>query len=278
MNNLPNCKKLEIRSSSVEGYGVFATDPIPKGEILEEVPFVLFPRYTSLAKSMYDLLNASGFLAQKEKHADNLRANLKFKEPEKFYFKWFPPIKADGDQPFYSVLPLGYGPIYNSSNTDNNADWKVNEKTFIFRAERDIAKDEEIRTFYGYFVAQDGATFNCDHVFNLAVDSFEGKNRVRRVRFDSIHSEQSKQTPSHFKITQLISESKNGLAITRIAGLLPSGEEKEGVDIPEDSPSRFIYERLAGFKKSPFPIVKIDFSFEHKDDGSPRTESVTFQK
>ena len=278
MSNLPNCKKLEVRSSPLEGYGVFATEAIAKGEVLEEVPFILFPRYTHLVKSMYELLNASGFLAQKEKHADNLRANLKFKEPEKYYFKWFPPVQADGDQPSYSVLPLGYGPIYNTSNTDNNAEWKVTEKTFIFRADRDIAKDEEIRTFYGYFVTEDGGTFNCDAVFDLAIDQFEGKSRVRKVRFDSVHSEQSKQSPSHFKITQLISESKSGLSIVRMGALLTNGEEKDTIEIPEDSSSRFIYQKLAEARKSSFPVIRFDFSFEHKDDGSPRTESVTFQK
>ncbi len=278
MSNLPNCKRLEVRSSPVEGFGVFATESIAKEEILEEVPFVLFPRYTLLGKSVYDLLNASGFLAQKEKHSDNLRANLKFKDPDKYYFKWFPPVISEGEQLHYSVLPLGFGPIYNTSNTDNNANWTVTEKTFIFRADRDIAKDEEIRTFYGYFVAQDGATFPCESVFNLAIDSFEGKSRIRKVRFDSTHSEQSKQTPSHFKVTQLVSESKNGLAIPRMAVLLASGEEKESIDIPADSSSRFIYQKLAEARKSPFPIIRIDFSFEHKDDGSPRTESVTFQK
>ena len=278
MSNLPNCKRLEVRSSSIEGYGVFATEPIAKGEILEEVPFVLFPRYTALGKAVYDLLNASGFIAQKETHADNLRANLRFKDPLKYYFKWFPPVRIEGDQLHYSVLPLGFGPIYNTSNTDNNADWKIAEKTFTFSAVRDIAKDEEIRTFYGYFVTQEGASFGCETVFNLAMDKYEDKSIVKRLRFDSPHSEQMQQTPSHYKISQLISESKSGLTIARIAGLLPSEEEKEAIDIPEDSPSLFIYQKLVEFKKSPFPMIKIYFSFEQEDDGSPRTESVTFQK
>ena len=276
--NLPNCKRLEVRASSVEGFGVFATEPIFKGEILEEVPFVLFPRYTGLGKAVYDLMNASGFMAPNEQHSDNLRANLKFKDPEKYYFKWFPPVQTGTNPSFYNVLPLGFGPIYNTSNTDNNADWKVTERTFIFHAERDIAKDEEIRTFYGYFVAEDGAIFTCDFVFNLAIDLVEGRGRVRKIKFDSIQSAQTKQTPSHFKVSQLISESKNGLTIARIAALLPDGEEKGNVEMPLDSSSRLLYQKLGEFKQSPYPMVKIDFQYEHKDDGSLRTESVTFQK
>jgi hypothetical protein len=94
---LSNCGKLEIRESPVEGFGIFANSPINKGEVLEEVPFILFPRHTNLSKSLYDFLNGGKWINDREKYIENLRLNLKFKEPEKYYFKWSPQVQLEGD-------------------------------------------------------------------------------------------------------------------------------------------------------------------------------------
>jgi len=180
---LTHCHRLEVRDSPIEGFGVFATDFIPAGTVLEEVPFVLFPRYTNVANGFYNFLQLNNFLSDKEKHLENLRQNLGFKEPEKYFFKWHPKVQFDGDS-MYTVLPLGFGPVYNSSNTNNNADWVINDRTFTFSAERDIQKDEEIKTFYGYFMAENGATHDCDTVFNFALDpDKEGRIALYALRF-----------------------------------------------------------------------------------------------
>jgi hypothetical protein len=276
---LPHCKKLEVRESPIEGFGVFATDDIARGEILEETPFVLFPRYHNLAKPIYDLLNSTGFISSKEKYTENLRQNLKFKEPEKYYFKWFPPVSLEGEMTAYTVLPLGFGPIYNTSNTDNNAGWQVKEKTFVFRAERDIKKDEEIRTFYGYFVGNDGAIFNCDVVFNLGIDTHDGKPVVKMARFGTVEQfEAAKLNPAFNRVAQILAISKNGLQVKRLGALLPNGEEKVAFDVPLDIPLTPIYQKIAEFRNSQFPLVRIVFEYENKDNGLVQTEAIIFKK
>lgn len=280
MNNvLPNCKKIEIRSSPIEGFGVFATDDITKGEILEEVPFVLFPRYTNLSKQLFDVLSGAGFISSKEKYYDNLRHNLKFKDPEKYYFKWFPQVGLEGDPIAYTVLPLGNGPIYNTANVENNAGWTVKERTFEFKAERDIKKDEEIRTFYGYFVTENGLIFNCESVFNLAFDAFDGQNRVKMIRFGAIEQfEANKGNPTFVRLTHLFNVASNGLFLQKIVALLPSGEEKVAFDFPTNAPLSLIYHKLAEFKGSQFPLFKLTFQYENKETKAIEEESLVFRK
>jgi len=274
---LPFCKKIEVRESAIEGFGVFATDDIKAGEVLEEIPFVLFPRYHALAKPLYDLLNQTGFLSSKEKYHENLRQNLRFKEPDKYYFKWFPPVSLDGEM--FTVLPLGFGPIYNTSNTNNNAGWQLKEKTFVFRAERDIQKDEEICTFYGYFVGHDGAIFNCEQVFNLGIDKYEGRHVMKMVRFSTIEQfEAARSNPSYNRLAQLLSVSKDGLYIRRLAAMIPTGEEKVAFDIPIDIPTTPLYQKIQEFRNSQFPLCRITFEWINKENGTVQSEGVIFKK
>ena len=280
MSTLPNCKKLEVRNSPIEGFGVFATDTISKGEVLEEVPFILFPRHTNISRQLYDMLGNNGFLSSKEKYYDNLRQNLKFKDPEKYYFKWFPQIPYDGDPIAFTVLPLGFGPIYNTANVDNNAGWRIKEKTFEFIAEKDIQKEEEIRTFYGYFVTENGTVYNCESVFNLAFDSFEGQPRLKMVRFGSIEQyEAGKQNQSYIRLAQLFNVAENGLFLQRIAAVLPPNpEEKAAFDFPTDAPLSLIYNKLAEFRQSPFPLFKLTFQWKNKETQNIDTEIVVLRK
>ena len=86
MKILANCGKLEIRQSPVEGcYGVFATDDIPAGTILEEFHFVLFP-HNNISEGIYNFLVSQKFISDREKYLENLRINLKFKNPDKVLF------------------------------------------------------------------------------------------------------------------------------------------------------------------------------------------------
>jgi hypothetical protein len=276
---LQNCKKIEVRDSPVEGFGVFATDDIKAGEVLEEIPFILFPRHTNLSKVLYDTITNAGFGSPKEQYFENLRVNLKFKDPEKYYFKWMPPQPLNGEAITYTVLPLGFGPIYNTSNTDNNAGWMIREKTFIFKADRDIKKDEEIRTFYGYFVGQDGSIFNCNTVFNLGFDTFNGKTKMRMVRFSTVQDfESSKQNPIFVRLSQLLTESVDGLTLVNVSASLMTGEEKASMNVSDDIPLNTLYQKLLEFYQSPLPIIKMIFKYQDKATGAERAEGVAFKK
>lgn len=279
MSALPHCNRIEVRNSPVEGFGVFATADIKAGEILEEIPFILFPRYTALGKGIFDFLSNSGYLAQREKYFENLRGNLRFKDPEKYYFKWFPQVGFEGDPIAYTVLPLGNGPIYNTSNVDNNAGWQVKEKTFIFRAEKDIKKDEEIRTFYGYFVSQDGNIYNCDQVFNLALEYYEGVVKCKMIRFASVEQfEAGKQNPAFIRLGQLFTLAKDGCFISRIAAILPTGEEKASTDFAPNVPMNILYQKLLEFRSSQFGLFKITFKYTDINSGLEQSEVIVFKK
>jgi hypothetical protein len=275
---LTNCGKLEVRESPIEGYGVFAVSDIKAGEVLEEVPFVLFPRHTNISKGLYDFLSNNKFVSERERSLDNLRLNLKFKDPEKYYFKWHPTHQTEGECMF-TVLPLGYGPIYNTSNTANNADWRIMETTFIFRAEKDIAKDEEIRTFYGYFIGEDGSTFNCDLVYNMAIDRIDGVNRLKNFRFGTLVSfDVGKANPAYLKINQLVNQSLHGVVIKQIVGLQVDGKEITGFTVPHDIPLSQLYIKLAEFKQHFTPVTAFVLEYEQKADGKISQETILVKK
>lgn len=282
MRILERCPHIEIRNSPIEGFGVFATEDIPAGTLLEEVPFVLFPRYVGLAKDIFQILSANGWVSGKEKYLENLRDNLGFKHPDKYFFKWHPPVSLDGDS-MYTVLPLGYGPVYNTSNTNNNADWKMLKDTFTFRAEKDIEKGEEILTFYGYFLGDDGAIFDCDLVFNFAIDMVEGPNgkvhKVKMLRFGNLSSYQSQRNnPAALKVNTLITKSVDGLTIKSCVVMLGNGTPTASADINEMMPLTPLYSRLAEAKNHPAPIVKFIFEYKDKVTHQLITDEITWKK
>ena len=132
MDRLYNCGKLEVKTSTIpnSGFGVFATDDIKCGEILEECRYLPYPKHITFFKDYRFWLNP-----KKDKHA----------------------------------VVLGYGSLYNSSKPKQNAWWvgpsapkefkygavTVTRKyldSFTFFAIRDIKKGDEIFTYYGYKV------------------------------------------------------------------------------------------------------------------------------
>ncbi len=277
---LQNCGKLEIRQAEDGEFGVYAKENISKDETLEAVPFICFPNFTQLGKSVYDLINSNGFLNPKQKYAENLRQNLKFKHPEQFYFRWSPSVSVDGEPLSYLALPAGFSFVYNSKNTSNNASWRTTEKTFIFKAERDIAKDEEITTFYSYFLGQDGAIFNCQEVFNLALDPFEGRIKCQMIRFsDASMYENAKQNPIYIKVAQLLGAAKDGLTIKQISAVLPNGEEKGNFDFAPELTLTQVYSKIQEYYRSPFSQIKITFEYLDKNNGDAVVvDSVIFRK
>jgi SET domain-containing protein len=108
--------KIEIRKSSIHGWGIFAKEDIKSGEILEEVPFVILP----ISKG----------------EVTSLLVDYRFNFPTGNW-KW-------------QVLPFGFAGLYNHSD-NANAGWQTDEENeiFVFKTNRNINKNEEICTYYG---------------------------------------------------------------------------------------------------------------------------------
>lgn len=112
--NFPPPTKVRIYESPGKGLGVFATEKILKGEIIETCHLIT--------------LNAS--------FDSNILEDYRFMYPKNIGLEM--------------VIPLGLGCIYNHSNTPN-ADWIDHPewKAFNFISIKDIEPGEEICTYYG---------------------------------------------------------------------------------------------------------------------------------
>jgi uncharacterized protein len=112
--------RIEVRSSSVHGLGVFAKELIKKNEIFESSPVIIFSQYTMT----YLHESAEG------------RSLL-----HDYVFSWF-----EGEVAF----AMGYGSVYNHSNDNANASHRMNSNTpgIEFVAKRDIQPNEEILIHY----------------------------------------------------------------------------------------------------------------------------------
>ena len=261
-NELIISRKIQVKKSPIEGFGVFALEDIAEGEILEEVPFVLMPKYTSLGKVFHDFSNSVGYCASKNKFYENLRQNLGFKEPEKYYFTWAPPQSdMSGEKITFQVLPFGFGCIYNTSNAKNNAGWRVDKDTFTFYTTKSIKAGDEIRTFYGYFVDDSSRNWNVDLVFYLGFENSANGPTLSALKFNSPEAfENSKKDPGYFKVVSLIEKYKD-LKIERISAISPFGQEglvKE--DMGNIKKTKEIYEILHGYKTSNATKIKFIFS------------------
>jgi len=115
--------KVVIKESNGRGLGVFATNTILKGEVIEECHLITVPV---------------------------LRGQKIFMD---YIFGW--PAKAALEL----VLPLGYGCIYNH-HENNNASWRDHPtlKAFQFYAISNIESGEEIYTNYGGEIYWDDKT------------------------------------------------------------------------------------------------------------------------
>lgn len=107
-------KKIYVDDSSVHGRGVFCSEPIQKGEILEECHFIQVPPGFSYPQILHD-----------------------------HFFGW---PKGSNNL----TICLGFGSIFNHSDDNFNADWQTDtvHMKFIFYALRDIEPGEEIFTNY----------------------------------------------------------------------------------------------------------------------------------
>jgi hypothetical protein len=112
--------KCKVKNTLHKGYGVFATQPIYRGEIIEECHLLFVPKEISV------------------QHPD-------------LFFDYVFNYPANDDKSTQHCLPLGFGCIYNHSD-NNNAIWRGcprGRKIFQFIAIKDIQAGEEICTRYG---------------------------------------------------------------------------------------------------------------------------------
>lgn len=111
-------KKIYVKNSPIHGLGVFASDKIVSGELIEECPILSLP--------------------------------MKFGETSSIFidyrFNW-PSGSPEWEE---QVISLGFGSLYNHSENPN-AYWfsSTDKRTFQFVASRDIEAGEEIFVWYG---------------------------------------------------------------------------------------------------------------------------------
>ena len=150
---VPN--KIEIKDSEIHGLGVFATERIEKGEIIEECHLITVPIDENTPEDLLidyrfnwpqgrpnwrEVLKAQGIDNDQESN-EQVVMKLELENGEVIQAT----LPRDGN-----VIPLGYGCIYNHCN-NNNAKW-VNHPNcwaFQFIATKDIESGEEICTNYG---------------------------------------------------------------------------------------------------------------------------------
>lgn len=276
-NNLNFSSKIEVRKSKIEGWGVFAKEDIERGEILEESPFIIFPFYTLISKNIFDVLKINNFLNPKEKHAISLAKNLGFKEADDYYFKWAPKHQPEGEDLVYTVLPLGFGPIYNTSNSTNNAEWKIEDNYFVFSASKNIKKDEEICTFYGYFLDEEGNKFECDEVLNLGLDYFEGRVGFKSIRFGNLKSHLKSSNDSFLaQVISIFQNTTSAIFIKKITALSLHGKEEVSIEIPQNISLKLLFSKLKECKNSSFPKIKFYFEFINKNNNLKEVKEVTW--
>ena len=130
--------KIEVRKSTIHGYGVFANDFIKKDELLEECHWVRIPKYVPDVNCMSK--EDSNFIVEYQ------FSWPKFSDKRAKHF-----LTTDA---WVGAFALGFGQLYNSidhySGNIDNANWTTNLETnlFEFWAVIDIHKDEEILINY----------------------------------------------------------------------------------------------------------------------------------
>lgn len=107
---------LEINNTSKTGRGVFAQKDIYVGEVIEICPVIILTP------------------EERDKYTDTIL--------DWYIFPW----QTDND----ACAPLGYGMLYNHSNTPNaEYDQNYTDKTMIYKAIKPIKKGDEITINYG---------------------------------------------------------------------------------------------------------------------------------
>ena len=117
--------RVEVRKSSIHQYGVFAKEDIKADEIIEEcvVP-------TQCIEPKYEYLDGVVYISNID-----IMSQYRFTGPT--------------DQ-HYWILPAGNAMMYNHSTNDNCTSYNdIENRLLVFKATKDIKKDEELVWNYG---------------------------------------------------------------------------------------------------------------------------------
>lgn len=278
-NNLNFSSKIEVRKSPIEGWGVFAKDNIKKGEILEESPFIILSSFVLANKPIFEILKQQNLINPKETYSTSLIRNLGFKDADEYYFKWIPKHQPENEELVYTVLPLGFGPIYNTSNSTNNAEWRIENNYFVFSASKDIKKDEEICTFYGYFLDEEGNKFECDDVYNLGLDYFNGIVAFNSIRFSNLKSHiNSNNDPFFLEVVKILKNTVSPIRIIKLVALSSSDQEQASIKIPNNVSLKNLFNKLKECKNSSFSKIKFIFEYQSKTDLLTKEVDITWRR
>ena len=109
--------KIYIQKSPLHNLGVFSTQKLSKGEIIDECPFIAFPQKSNQTLPVF--------------------SNYAFCYPR-------------GENWHTHAMVMGYGSYYNHSETPS-VDWYTDEQneTFVFFTLKDIVENEELLINYG---------------------------------------------------------------------------------------------------------------------------------
>ena len=121
MKLLPTSKIYSDNSKITNaGLGVFASEEIQEGEVIEQCPIILI--------------------------SENQVPDLRKTELHNYYFMW-----GNDEKNHKAAICLGFGSLYNHSYSPNATYRKLIEQGLIeFVAIKDIKKDEEITTNYNH--------------------------------------------------------------------------------------------------------------------------------
>lgn len=154
--NLYNSAKTRIGESRISGRGVFATEDIKKGELIEQCHFVIPTQDKGgldkeLGRYMFSFIDVE----DDEEDGSVQSFFLSILDDEEIKNSCEEDIKSLGYEStgnlFTSAVVLGNGMIFNHS-IDQNLEYAFNQTDlcFDFSAFKDISKNEELLINYGF--------------------------------------------------------------------------------------------------------------------------------
>ena len=150
---------ISVRGDSLKGRGVFADQDIQANELLEECHFIISGcpskiQDLELKRYVFSLFYDDKLDYEKNEELDFRTKFLMLTDDEEILTELEQELKQFGyndiSKIFSTATVLGYGMIYNHSNT-NNVDYEIDYKNLVFRfvSNQFIAKDEELFINYG---------------------------------------------------------------------------------------------------------------------------------
>lgn len=151
--------KIAVRKSKVKGRGVFATQDLEEGEVIEECHFIISgcPKEMQdkeLLRYVFSIFHDKKLSPEKKQGLDFMHKLAMVLDDEQFQNSFIEQIKELGyediSEIFSSATVLGFGMIYNHSK-HNNIEYSIDYKDFVFRytTNQKIKKNQELFINYG---------------------------------------------------------------------------------------------------------------------------------